>query len=196
MAKQLVSETTQKLLELLAEVPHSNYERSETPVRAAQKIIEKYSWMAGGISGAMAIPPGPLGMLTVLPDLVAVWRLQAQMVADIAAVYGKSSYLTKETLVYCLFQEGSGSLLRDVIVRAGDRIVLRKTTLRIFENILEKVGLRLSRRVLGGSIARWIPIAGAVTVGWYSRHDTQNVGYAAMDFFSRSIQFENEVPKS
>lgn len=192
MAKKAVSDLTQKLLELLTETPSSSYAKSPTPVLAAQKIIEKYAWMAGGVSGTMALPPGPLGMLTVVPDLVAVWRLQAQMVADIAAVYGKSSFLSPEVLAYCLFQEGSSSLLRDVIVRAGDRIILRRTSVRVFENILTKSSLRWGRRILGTGLSRWIPIAGAVTVGWYSRHDTQNVGYAAMDFFSRHLQFETE----
>lgn len=192
MAKRAVTDLTQKLLELLTDIPQSAYEKSATPVLSAQKIIEKYSWMTGGVSGAMAIPPGPLGMLTVVPDLLAVWRLQAQMVADIAAVYGKSSFLSKEVLAYCLFQEGSSSLLRDVIVRAGDRIILRRTSVRIFENILQKAGFRLGRRILGTGLSRWIPIAGALTVGWYSRYDTQRVGYSAMDFFSRHLQFEED----
>lgn len=34
--------------------------------------------------------PGPLGLLTILPDMYAIWRVQAQLVADIAAVYGKT----------------------------------------------------------------------------------------------------------
>ncbi len=192
MAKILTSKITQNLTDLLTQVPSSSYERSPTPVLAAQKIIEKHAWVAAGISSAMALPVGPLGMLTVLPDLVAMWRVQAQMVADIAAVYGKSSYLNKEVLVFCLFKEGATQLLRDIIVRAGDRIVLRRTSVRVFENILEKLGVRLSRRLLGSSVSRWVPIAGALAVGWYSRYDTQHVGYAAMDLFSRDMRYEEE----
>lgn len=178
-------------MNLLTQVPTSSYDKSPTPVLAAQKIIEKHAWLAGGISSAMAIPVGPLGMLTVLPDLVSMWRIQAQMVADIAAVYGKSTYLNKEVLVFCLFKEGATQLLRDIIVRAGDRIILRRTSVRMFENILEKIGVRLTRRLLGSSVSRWIPIAGALAVGWYSRYDTQHVGYAAMDLFSRDMRYED-----
>ncbi|WP_253715911.1 EcsC family protein [Bdellovibrio bacteriovorus] len=186
---------TESLTALLTHVPSSSYEKSPNPVLAAQKIIEKSAWMAGGVSGALAVPVGPLGMMTVVPDLVAVWRIQAQMVSDIAAVYGKSTVLTRETLVYCLFQEGAGQLFRDVIVRAGDRIVLRRTSARVFENLIEKLGIRLSKRFLGKSISRWIPIAGAIAVGWYSRHDTQHVGYVTMDFFSQSIFEESQDPE-
>lgn len=181
------NQITQSLTGLLTQVPSSSYLKSATPVLEARKIIEKSAWMTGGVSGALAIPVGPLGMVTVVPDLVAVWRIQAQMVADIAAVYGKTSVLSREVLVYCLFEQGAESLFRDVIVRAGDRIVLRRTSTRVFENIIEKLGIRFSKRFLGRSVARWIPIAGAMAVGWYSRHDTQRVGYTTMDFFSQKI---------
>jgi hypothetical protein len=188
-----VSKVTESLLDLLTQVPASSYEKSPTPVLAAQKIIEKSAWMAGGISGALAVPPGPLGLLTVLPDLVAIWKIQAQMVADVAAVYGKSSFLSREALVYCLFKEGAAQLLRDIIVRAGDRIVLRRTSVRVFENLVEKLSIRVGKRIFGRSISRWIPIAGAVAVGWYSRYDTQHVGYAAMDFFSQQLHVEDVI---
>jgi len=32
--------------------------------------------------------------MTILPDLFGIWRIQAQLVADIAAVYGKTGFLT------------------------------------------------------------------------------------------------------
>jgi hypothetical protein len=96
--------------------------------------------------------------------------------------------------VYCLFKEGATQLLRDIIVRAGDRIVLRRTSVRVFENIIEKLSIRVSKRFLGRSISRWIPVAGALAVGWYSRYDTQHVGYLAMDFFSQQL-YQEEMPQ-
>lgn len=181
------SKITESLLNLLAEVPSSDYEASATPVLDARKIIEKASWIAGGVSGALSVPPGPFGLITVLPDLIAMWRIQAQMVSDIAAVYGKSPFLTREVLLYCLFKQGASQLLRDVIVRVGDRVVLRRTSARAFENIITQLGVRLSKKFFGRSVSRWIPIAGAIAVGWYSRYDTRQVGYAAMDLFSQEL---------
>jgi hypothetical protein len=48
--------------------------------------------------------PGQLGLLTVLPDLVAMWRIQSQLVSDIAAVYGKTANLGREHMLWCLFK--------------------------------------------------------------------------------------------
>ncbi len=47
------------------------------------------------VSGSLALPPGPLGMLTVLPDLLLIWKLQRQMVADIFALHGRTAELTR-----------------------------------------------------------------------------------------------------
>ena len=45
------------------------------------------------------MPPGPLGWLTIAPELLAVWKIQAQMVSDLAGVYGKAATLTREHMV-------------------------------------------------------------------------------------------------
>ena len=58
------------------------------------------------------------GMLTVLPDLIAIWRIQAQMVSDIAGLYGKEVALTRAHMVYCLFRHATTQVARDVVVRA------------------------------------------------------------------------------
>ena len=36
-------------------------------------------------SSGLSLPPGPLGWLTLLPELRSLWQLQTQLVADIAA---------------------------------------------------------------------------------------------------------------
>jgi len=56
------------------------------------------------VAGTLALPPGPLGWMTILPEMVGVWKIQAQMVADIAALYGKTATLTQEQMLYCLFK--------------------------------------------------------------------------------------------
>lgn len=194
--QQQASSVTASILDLIAKPPTSRLAPSPQPLKDAQKIIRKAAWQSAGISGALAIPPGPLGMLTVLPDLLAIWRLQAQMVADIAALYGKTGYLTRESLLFCLFKHGSSQLFRDIIARVGERYVLRRTSLRTVQRIAEKLGLRVTQRVLGKSISRWIPVIGAVAVGLYARYDTQHVGYDTIDLFSRDIDSEENTERT
>jgi hypothetical protein len=136
------------------------------------------------------MPPGPLGLLTLIPDLIGIWRIQAQLVADIAAVYGKSTWLTKEGLLYCLFRHGAAHALRDVVVRSGERLLIRQVTLRSMGSLLEKVGIRVSQRLSAKAVARWLPIIGAVGVGAYAYYDTGEVAKTAIETFEAELAFE------
>ena len=69
-------------------------------------------------------------MLTVLPDLYMIWKIQRQMVADIFALYGRTAELTRTHMLYCLFRHAASQVLRDVAVRAGQRLVLEQLSTR------------------------------------------------------------------
>ncbi|MEY8876195.1 MAG: hypothetical protein AB9M60_06785, partial [Leptothrix sp. (in: b-proteobacteria)] len=113
---------------------------------------------AAAISGALALPPGPLGLTTVLPDLLAIWRLQQGMVADIAAVYGKSASLRREAMVYCLFKHGGAALVRDLVSRVGERFVIQQTTIVFIQQVLQKVGVQVTQKMIGKTVSRWVPL--------------------------------------
>ena len=163
---------TKALLDLVSRIPTSDEPTSAAPKERAQAIASATAMKAAGISGALALPPGPFGLATIIPDLLAIWRLQQSMVADIAAAFGKSAFLGKETMIYCLFKHGGAALMRDLVVRVGERYLVRRTALRAIQQILQKVGVRVTQRVIGKSISRWIPILGALGVGAYAYYDT------------------------
>jgi hypothetical protein len=149
---------------------------------------------AGAIAGALALPPGPLGMLTVIPDLVAVWNIQRQLVADIAACYGKTAELHRETMLYCLFRHAAAQVVRDLVVRVGTRLLLRRATIATMERSVQRIGVAVSRRAVGRGVARWLPIAGAVGVGAYAFYDTVQVGTTARQLFESELTTEVEIP--
>ena len=74
--------------------------------------------------------PGPLGMLTVLPDLYLIWKTQRQMVADIFGLYGRTAELTRVHMLYCLFRHAASQVLRDVVVRTGQRVIVQQRRVR------------------------------------------------------------------
>lgn len=131
--------------------------------------------------------PDPLGMLTLLPDIVGVWRVQAQMVSDIAAAYGKTSTLTKQHMVYCLFKHSAAQLLRDVIVREGARYLVLPVTLQMMRSLVSKIGVKVGERTFGKAVARYAPVVGAVGVGAYAYYDTKNVAKTAIELFSSDL---------
>ena len=142
------------------------------------------------MSATMALPPGPLGMLTVIPDLMKVWRIQQQMVADIASCFGKSAQLSRQMMVYCLFRHGAAMLVRDMVARVGERIIVKQAGLRVIQQTLRRIGIHVTERTVGRSLSRWLPIIGPVLIGGYSLLDTRTVGKTAIDTFSRRIEME------
>lgn len=137
------------------------------------------------------MPPGPLGYVTIIPDLVGIWKIQAQMVADMAGAFGKRVYLGREQMLYCLFRHAAAQAMRDVVVRVGERILIRRPALGVVQRALGKVGVRITQRLTGAAIARWLPIVGALGVGAYAYCDTGQVAETAIDLFRREIELES-----
>src|SRR5688572_22289604 len=92
------------ILDFVGRIPPTAEHESQLPADRVRVIGNKAATKAALTAGTLALPPGPLGWMTILPELVAVWKIQAQMISDIAAVYGKESYLTREQMLYCLFR--------------------------------------------------------------------------------------------
>src|SRR3990167_9216592 len=146
------------ILGLVLRRPTSGEREIEQPEKRARALGRAAARQAGVMAGSLALPPGFLGWLTVLPELVGVWKLQAQLVSDIAAVYGKHATLGREQMIYCLFKHVSAQLFRDVVVRVGERYVVRQTSLRVLQNIAQQVGVQVSKAVLTKSASRFVPI--------------------------------------
>lgn len=168
-------------------VPESRERSVKDPSAAARKLARKAAARAAAVSGALALPPGIFGMLTVLPDLVAIWRLQAQLVADIAGLYGKELQLTRTHMLYCLFRHAASQLTRDFAVRAGERFVVRQLSGGALRSALTAVGISVTRRVAGTAASRWLPVVGAAAVAGYAYFDTLQVAKTAVRMLEGTV---------
>ncbi|HEY1461562.1 MAG TPA: hypothetical protein VGH59_16075 [Casimicrobiaceae bacterium] len=161
-------------------VPASREIAVQSPAHTARLLARKAARRAAALSGALALPPGVLGMITVLPDLVAIWRIQAQLVADIAGLYGRDMQLTRTHMVYCLFRHAATQFTRDVVVRTGQRLMVRQLSGGALKSALTSVGISVTQRVAGTTASRWIPVAGAAAVAAYAYYDTVQVAKTAV----------------
>jgi uncharacterized protein (DUF697 family) len=168
-------------------VPESRERSVQDPDAAARKLARKAAARAAALSGALALPPGVFGMLTVLPDLVAIWRIQAQMVADIAGLYGKDMQLTRTHMLYCLFRHAASQLTRDFVVRAGERFVIRQLSAGALRSALTTVGISVTQRVAGTVASRWLPVVGAAAVAGYAYFDTLQVAKTAVRMLEGTV---------
>jgi hypothetical protein len=184
----LLDQLVNMLEHVTSTTPASAESTRVDPAVRAQELTFAAASQAGAVAGALALPPGPLGLLTVIPDLIAVWNLQRQLVADIAACYGKTAELRRETMVYCLFRHAAAQVVRDLLVRLGSRVLLRQASVATMERSLQRIGVAISHRTIGRGVSRWVPIAGAVGVGAYAFYDTMQVGRTARELFESEIE--------
>lgn len=188
--RELLDRLFHILFKVVHEIPTSTEKETTEALVRSRKLISEASFKAAAISGALALPAGPLGWLTILPDLAAIWRLQAQMVADIGAVFGKQGKLTEESMIYCLFRHATAQVMRDFVTRMGQRVVVQRGSLRAAENVLETIGIKLVHRVARGGLWRLLPAIGALAVAVYAYYDTEQVGQTAIEFFSKDIELK------
>jgi EcsC protein family len=187
---ELLDKLFRILLKVIHEIPASTEKETSEALIRSRKLIAEASFTAAAISGALALPSGPLGWLTILPDLAAIWRLQAQMVADIAAVFGKQGKLTEESMIYCLFRHAAAQVVRDLVTRMGERVVLQRASLRVAKSVLERIRIKLVHRVARAGLWRLLPAIGALAVAGYAYYDTEQVGQTAIEFFSKESELK------
>ncbi len=187
-----VSKIVQMLQDFISDIPSTSEAKADDPVSRSKSLGNSAAAKAAIVSGTLSIPPGPWGMVTIIPDLVAVWKIQAQMVADIAGAFGKSATLTREQMLYCLFKHAVSQAVRDLVVRVGERILVKRASLRLIQKILQRIGVKVTQRLAGRFISRWLPIIGAVGVGAYAYYDTAQVAQTSIEFFQQDIDVEKE----
>jgi uncharacterized protein (DUF697 family) len=184
------TQVTGVLMDVIVSIPQSEERLSPTPDVRSTELIKKASTTTASISGGAALVPGPLGLLTILPDMYAIWRVQAHLVADIAAVYGKTGTLGKEQMIWCLFKHSTAHVAGDFVVQVGERYVVHPRSLQWIQKAVGLLGIKIAQQAIGKSVARYLPVLGAAAVARYAYIDTKKVGLTAMSLFSQEIDIE------
>jgi len=182
---------TAVILDFVSEVPDSQVGGSEDPAAEAGRLAKRAARRAALTAGSLALPPGPLGWLTMLPEMIGIWKIQAQLVSDIAAAHGRHASLGREQMMWCLFRHTAAQAFRDLVVRLGDRLVFRRMSQGVARHVARQVGLHLGRRTVGQGLSRWLPVVGAVGVGAYAHYDTMRVAETALELFSGEMAVED-----
>ncbi|WP_457420555.1 hypothetical protein [Roseateles sp. P5_E7] len=183
----------ERVLALVARPPEPEFTVSARPADAAAKAIESAAAKAALAAGTLALPLGPLGWATIAPEMLAVWHIQRQLVADIAALYGRSADLGPTQMMWCLFRHTAAQALRDLTVRVGERVIVRPAAQAVLQRVAGAVGLHLGRKVATKALSRWVPLVGAAGVGAYAWWDTRQVGRAALQLFEAEQVIDNPV---
>jgi hypothetical protein len=182
-----------KVLALVAQPPETAFTPSARPRDAAERAIDSAAGKAALAAGTLALPPGPLGWATIAPEMLAVWQIQRQLVADIAALDGRSAELGPAQMLWCLFRHTAAQALRDLGVRVGERVIVRPAAQLLLQRVAEAVGIQLGKKAASRMLSRWVPVVGAAGVGAYAWWDTRQVGRAALQLFESEQVIDNPV---
>lgn len=182
-----------RVLALVTQPPEPGCVPSARPADAASRAIEAAATKAALAAGTLALPPGPLGWATIAPEMLAVWHIQRQLVADIAAIYGRTAELGPTQMMWCLFRHTAAQALRDLSVRVGERVVVRPAAQVLLQRAAQAVGLHVGQKAASRVLSRWVPVVGAAGVGAYAWWDTRQVGRAALQLFEREQVIDNPV---
>jgi hypothetical protein len=181
---------TAAILDFVSEVPGSRIDSTKEPANEARKLASRAAQRAALTAGSLALPPGPLGWLTLLPELIAIWKIQGQMVSDIAAAYGRHASLGREQMMWCLFRHTAAQAFRDLVVRMGDRLIFRRMSWGVAQRVAKQIGVKLTQRTLSKGLSRWLPVVGALGVGAYAYYDTGQVAATAIEMFESEMTIE------
>jgi hypothetical protein len=158
-------------------IPETREAASNQPLTRCRIIIVDAAIKAATISGGFALPLGPLGALTLLPDLFVIWKIQAQMVADIAGTFGRKGTLTREHMIYCLCKHATSQAVRDLAIRRGRRALMGAGRIRLVPRLLGRVSM---------------PILGAAGTAAFAYLDTARVGRMAVRLFAEETDTQRE----
>ncbi|HET6604682.1 MAG TPA: hypothetical protein VFG21_10835 [Xanthomonadaceae bacterium] len=181
------------LLDVVGAVPEPREPRHADPAHRSREIARTTAVKAALSAGVLALPPGPLGWITIAPELYTVWRMQAQMVADIAGAHGKRALLSRELMLYCLFSHTAAGAFRQLVIQVGEQHLIRRAPLQALYAIANKVALRIAQRSAARVVTRWVPLMGAAAVSGYVYLDTGKVADNCIDLFSRNVRIRGEV---
>lgn len=181
----------ERVLALVVQPPQTECKPSARPQDAAARAIEGAAAKAALAAGTLALPAGPLGWATIAPEMLTVWQIQRQLVADIAALYGRSAELGPAQMMWCLFRHTAAQALRDLGVRVGERVIVRPAAQALLQRVAGAVGVHLGKQVASRALSRWVPLVGAAGVGAYAYWDTRQVGRAALQLFESEQVIDN-----
>jgi hypothetical protein len=180
------------IMKFAGDIPLSQELPSDSPKKMALAKAHAAASRAAMVAGSLALPPGPLGWLTILPEMLLIWKIQSQMVADIAAIYGKSPHLNQEHMLYCLFRHSAAQAVRDLVARVGDRMLIQGASLKLIESIAHKIGVQVSQQIIGKGMTRFLPVVGAIGVGAYAYYDSRQVATTAIALFEQEKILDQE----
>ena len=177
------------------------YQHQRPSIESANSIVNGYAKRNGGISVAANLVPGLLGILAVAPEIITVMRNKIAMIYDVGVAYDKQQYLNKELLAGVLISSlgtrlitpGINAVANRVIIAQGSKIIARKVSTPIFQDMARWIAGKYAQQVLKSSVSKYLPVVGSTAMGLWSAYSTKQVGNKSIQIFEKEIEILDET---
>jgi hypothetical protein len=157
------------------------------------EMIATASRHAFAISTAAGMIPGIVGIFSILPELIAVTKLQINLIYKLAKFYGKE-HLLNSTIIFSIFATAMGVGEHKIFMRqAGSRIVVKAVSSHAMKSLASRLGAKMSAMIAGRRFARLIPFLTAPAFGYFSMAMTQRIAYVADEIFLPDLMAQEAI---
>ena len=155
-----------------------------------RKMIRKASRIAFLMSTGAGIPSGPVGLATIIPEVVALTRLQISLIFKVAKFHQQEAKVNK-TIILAVLGVAMGVVLKHALInKVGTRIIVRSLSAEGAKRITREIGEKFAVGLLKRGIGRWIPLMLAPVFGYLSLSMTRKVGREAELLFSHELEVD------
>lgn len=155
--------------------------------KTPKQLMNKSAWQAFGSSTLAGLPPGPIGMTTIIPELLVVTKIQVNLVYAIAKYYKKQNMLN-DSMILLIFSNALGlGLGKDFVKKYGGKLLIKVLHSEAIQKIATRIGLEIVSRITAKAAGRWVPVVLAPVFGAMSRAFTRKIGREAIRLFKADI---------
>ena len=155
-----------------------------------QKMIRKASRAAFLISTGAGIPTGPVGLATIIPEVIAITKLQINLIFKVAKFHQQEAKVNK-TIILAVLGVAVGVVLKHALInKVGTRIIVKSLSAESAKRITREIGEKFAAGLLKKGLGRWIPLMLAPVFGYLSLSMTRKIGREAESLFSHELEVD------
>ena len=155
-----------------------------------ENIINSCSNANGAISGISGMLPGIAGLVAIVPELKSTVENQITMIYDIGVAHGKEEHLSKEMVLSLAMQSGIGSAGINALTRQGEKVLIKKASVKVFQQLAKALGVKLSASVIKSAVAKFVPVLGGIAIGIWVKYTTTEIGENSAVVLSKDFQIQ------
>ncbi len=153
-----------------------------------EEMIRKASRSAFLLSTGAGMPMGPIGLATIVPELIGLMKIQINLIYRIAKYYNQDAKMSA-TLILFILGNALGVVLKHAVAeKIGAQLAARSLSAEGTKKLSRKIGEKIGTEILQKAAGRWVPFVLAPVFGYFSLSMTRKVGREAEKALSQIIE--------